>query len=106
MLPTLHKVWDTPFDLLRDVSNKHPSVASIVLTGYGTVQSAVEALRLGAVDFLTKPIVNEDLDKALDRARRHQALLEENTRLRTHLARPIRPCLRLQSNGFHAPCDE
>ncbi len=76
------------FDLLRDVSRKHPSIASIVLTGYGTVQSAVEALRLGAVDFLTKPIVNEDLFKALDRAKRHQALLEENTRLRSRLRAP------------------
>ncbi|GJM19322.1 MAG: sigma-54-dependent Fis family transcriptional regulator [Phycisphaeraceae bacterium] len=76
------------FDLLRDVAKHHPSVAAIVLTGYGTVQSAVEALRLGAVDFLTKPIVNEDLSKALDRAKRHQALLEENTRLRTRLREP------------------
>ncbi len=76
------------FDLLRDVSKKHPSVAAIVLTGYGTVQSAVEALRIGAVDFLTKPIVNDDLFRALDRAKRHQALLEENTRLRTRLREP------------------
>jgi DNA-binding NtrC family response regulator len=72
-------------ELLRDVARKHPSTAVIILTGYGTIESAVDALRLGACDYLTKPVVDAELDVALERALRQQALLAENQALRQRL---------------------
>lgn len=72
-------------ELLRTVGRRHRSTAVVMLTGYGTVETAVEALRLGAVDFLTKPVVDEELRIALERASRHHALLSENDSLRRRL---------------------
>jgi DNA-binding NtrC family response regulator len=56
-----------------------------MVTGYGTIESAVEALRLGAVDYLTKPVVDDELRIALERALKQQALLAENQVLRQRL---------------------
>src|SRR5689334_13761674 len=42
--------------LLRDIGVKHRGTAVVMLTGYGTIESAVESLRQGACDYLTKPI--------------------------------------------------
>ncbi len=39
-----------------------------MLTGYGSVEAAVEAIRLGAFDFLTKPLIDEELEMAIQRA--------------------------------------
>ncbi|HZW10067.1 MAG TPA: sigma-54 dependent transcriptional regulator [Phycisphaerales bacterium] len=72
-------------DLLSHIGKEHPGVAVVMLTGYGHVEGAVEALRLGAVDYLTKPVVDDELRLALERARRHHTLLAENTRLRRQL---------------------
>ncbi len=47
-------------DLLRRISERHPLTKGIVLTGYGSIQSAVEATKLGADNYLTKPIVIEE----------------------------------------------
>lgn len=69
-------------DLLGRINKNHRRTSVVMLTGYGTVESAVEALRLGAVDYLTKPVVDEELRIALQRALRHQALQTENMRLR------------------------
>lgn len=71
--------------LLRRIGREHRGVAVIVLTGYGTIESAVESLRLGAVDYLTKPVVDDELRMSLERALRQQALLAENEALRSRL---------------------
>jgi DNA-binding NtrC family response regulator len=72
-------------ELLRQVRKHHPSVVVIVVTGYGTIESAVEAVKLGAFDYLTKPIVDETLRWTLEKALRQQALLAENAALRSRL---------------------
>lgn len=72
-------------DLLREVRKRKIGSAVIVLTGYGTVESAVEALRLGAADYLTKPVVESELELAIERAIQQKALLQENARLRKQL---------------------
>lgn len=72
-------------DLLRHVGEHHRGTAVVMLTGYGHVEGAVESLRLGAVDYLTKPVVDDELRMALERAIRQQTLMAENTRLRTRL---------------------
>ena len=61
-------------EALREIRSAHPSVPVVMLTGYATVETAVESLRMGAIDFLTKPIVDDELRAALDRALNHVAM--------------------------------
>jgi len=72
-------------ELLRRVRKNHPSVAVINITGFGKIEAAVEAIRLGAVDYLTKPIVDDELRIAVGKAMQHHALLAENQTLRSQL---------------------
>ncbi len=72
-------------ELLREIHRRHFGTAVIMLTGYGTVEHAVESLRHGASDYLTKPIVDQELRLALERALRQRALLAENLNLRKRL---------------------
>lgn len=74
-------------ELLRRLRRQHPSVVPIVLTGYGKLASAVEAIKLGAVDFLTKPVVADDLRLSVDKAINQHALLAENGKLRRRLGK-------------------
>ena len=71
--------------LLEDVKSLHPETTVIVMTAFATVSSAVEAMRIGAGDYLTKPFALEELTEVLDRAgeRRHFDL--ESRRLREKL---------------------
>ena len=81
----------TGIDLLRKIKSNHPTTAVILLTGYAAIQTAVEALRIGAVDFLTKPVVDEELRLALHRALQQHEVLSENTNLRTRIASFTQP---------------
>ncbi len=72
-------------ELLRRCAKEHPGTVVLMLTGYGTIEQAVEAVRLGATDYLTKPVVDDELRMALERALRQQALLSENQALRAQL---------------------
>ncbi|MCC7145104.1 MAG: sigma 54-interacting transcriptional regulator [Phycisphaeraceae bacterium] len=73
-------------DLLKALRKKHESIVPIVITGYGKIESAVEAVKLGAVDYLTKPIVDDELRIAVSKAVRQHSLLDENRHLRSQLA--------------------
>jgi two-component system response regulator HydG len=72
-------------ELLQKVHDLHPEVAVIVLTQYGTIDSAVEATRMGALDYVTKPFRVEELRTRLERARRAVELQQENRLLREQL---------------------
>ena len=72
-------------ELLRRVHDTHPTVPVIVLTQYGTIDSAVTATRLGAVDYVTKPFRIEELRTRLERAARAVELQQENQLLREQL---------------------
>ena len=72
-------------ELLKRIVKEYPAVGVLLLTGYGTIESAVEAVRGGAVDYLTKPVVDAELKLALQRAIRQHQLLAENTRLKGRL---------------------
>jgi two-component system, NtrC family, response regulator AtoC len=72
-------------ELLREIRRKHRASATIMLTGYGTIESAIEALRLGASDYLVKPVVDAELRLSLQRALAQRELLAENQSLRTRL---------------------
>ena len=72
-------------ELLKRVRETHPTVPVIVLTQYGTIDSAVAATRLGAVDYVTKPFRIEELKSRLERAARSVELQLENNLLREQL---------------------
>ncbi|MFT3684675.1 MAG: sigma-54 dependent transcriptional regulator [Phycisphaerales bacterium] len=72
-------------DLLKRLTAEHPGTSVVMLTGYGSIDSAVQALRLGAADYLTKPVVDAELRIALERALRQQALAAENRALKQQL---------------------
>lgn len=74
-------------DLLREIRSKYPGTAVIMISGYGTIESAVEALRHGAVDYLTKPVVDMELRAAVERGLQQHALMSENVNLRQQLDR-------------------
>lgn len=74
------------FELLKLIKKKYTGTVAIVITGYGTIESAVEAIKMGAYDYLTKPIIDDDLLLAIERAIRQQSLLSENQALRSQLA--------------------
>jgi two-component system response regulator HydG len=73
-------------EVLRCVKEKSPETEVLVITGYGTIEKAVEAMKLGAADFLTKPFSSEEFGVKVDRLlSQHEArarLLRENQALR------------------------
>ncbi len=73
------------FDLLAHLRKTRPETSVIMLTGYGSVESAVEAIRHGAFDFLTKPLIDEELEMAIQRALHQREVLEENKALKAQL---------------------
>src|SRR6201997_3171597 len=72
-------------ELLKRVKQSHPRVPIIVLTQYGTIESAVEATRIGATDYVTKPFHIPELRTKLDRVVHSLELDEENRVLREQL---------------------
>jgi DNA-binding NtrC family response regulator len=71
--------------LLEEVQKRRLPVAVIVTTAYGSINDAVHAMRLGATDFLTKPVDIDHLRLVVGRALRERALLDELTALREQL---------------------
>ena len=70
---------------LRDLKRQQPDQAVIVMTAYGTVETAVEAMKLGAFDFIQKPFSTEELLLKLDRLLKYKHLARENEALRDQL---------------------
>jgi DNA-binding NtrC family response regulator len=71
-------------DLLRDMKKKHPESEFMILTGYPSLESAIEALRAGAFDYLIKPVLDLDLvtqkvGRALERRRLLQQVFRQTT---------------------------
>ena len=75
------------FDLLEQCLRKWPQMQVILLTGYGTADSAVEAIRAGAFDYLTKPLIDAELLMAIERALAQRQVVDENTQLKAQLDR-------------------
>lgn len=72
-------------ELLERIQHLHPHIAVMVLTQYGTIDSAVEATRKGALDYVTKPFRVEELRTRLERAMQAVELQQENRLLREQL---------------------
>jgi len=69
-------------DALRRIKERRPEAVIVVVTGYGTVQSAVQAMKNGAYDYVTKPFSVDELKLLLERVASHLKLKSENRLLR------------------------
>ena len=72
-------------DLVTAVRSSHEAVPGIVMTGYSSVETAVQALRLGAVDYLIKPYNNEEFIYSVERALSERRMRRENAMLKRNL---------------------
>lgn len=72
-------------EFLRRLQTTWPGTEVVVMTAFGSIETAVEAMRLGAYDYLTKPIDRERFDVVVAKALERQALAAENQRLRDRL---------------------
>jgi len=96
----LERVAEEPFDIvlldlkmagldgmetLRELKKIDPDVVSIMITGYPTIESAVQAVKLGAYDYLTKPCSPEELRIVVRRAAERRNLIFQNEQLRRRL---------------------
>jgi diguanylate cyclase (GGDEF)-like protein len=84
--------------LLQQVRREHPGTELVLLTGHASVESAVEALRMGAADYLRKPVDPDELVLVVQRTLERSRLLRDNVRLRDVLGtieacRALTPCL-------------
>ncbi|MFQ6083854.1 MAG: sigma-54-dependent transcriptional regulator [Candidatus Aminicenantia bacterium] len=70
---------------LKQVKEKYPETIVILMTAYGTVQTAVEAMKLGAYDYLTKPFSSDELILTLKRIEEIQSIKKENIELKEQL---------------------
>ncbi len=80
----------TGFDVLRHIRENHRQTAVILITAYASVETAVEAMKMGAYDYVTKPFKIDELQMTVQRALDYQAALRENVYLRKELKNKYR----------------
>lgn len=72
-------------EVLSKIHSRDPHLPVIIITAYGTIENAVEAMKQGAFDYITKPFNRDELRLTLDRALTMQRLEEENRELRAEV---------------------
>lgn len=75
----------TGFDLLKEIKFFSPETDVVIMTAFGTIEGAVEAMRAGAFDYISKPIDLDELELLIQRLRERRELLSENKLLREQL---------------------
>lgn len=81
----------TGIDILRKVKELSPSTIVVIITAFGSIENAVEAMRLGAFNYLIKPFSPDAIEAVIEKAQDHISLIEENSSLRQQIS----------SNGSH-----
>jgi DNA-binding NtrC family response regulator len=72
-------------EVLEQVKKINPEISFVIVTAYGTVENAVKAMRLGAFDYISKPVDLDELDLMIERIIEHKNLKSENQFLKTQL---------------------
>ena len=75
------------FDLLEQCRRNWPAAQVILMTGYGSPDGAIEAIRAGAFDYITKPLIDNELLMTIERAISQRSVRQENDNLRAQLDR-------------------
>lgn len=73
------------YDLLVEIKKRFPETDVVIMTAFGTIERAVDAMRAGAYDYISKPIELDDLELLLQRLQERQHLIRENKLLREQL---------------------
>ncbi|MGC4091940.1 MAG: response regulator [Polyangiaceae bacterium] len=73
-------------DLLREVTRAHPETLTVIMTGFGTVETAIDAMKRGAYDYILKPFKVEEVVHIVQRGLEKRRLTAENLRLREALS--------------------
>jgi two-component system NtrC family response regulator len=73
-------------ELIKEIKHERPETLLLVMTAYGTVETAVEAMRHGAYDYVSKPVDLNMLRLIVRKVREHYQLMQENRKLRSRLA--------------------
>lgn len=76
----------TGIDILRKVKELAPNTIVVVITAYGSIENAVEAMRLGAFNYLIKPFSPDTIEAIIEKAKEHVSLVEENQYLRQQIS--------------------
>mgnify|MGYP000418678206 FL=1 len=76
-------------DVLEHCKKNYPHIPVLIMTAFGSVESAVEAMRIGAFDYITKPFANEELLLSLSKAVSYAETQKDNVRLRQQLAEKL-----------------
>lgn len=79
----MHRV--TGMDVLRETMKLQPECRVMVITAFGTIENAVEAMRIGACDYITKPFTADELEILVERSLEFKKLRDENRSLRNEL---------------------
>jgi DNA-binding NtrC family response regulator len=87
-------------DILAQVRKEHPELQTIIVTGFANVKSAIESMRLGAFDYLTKPPNFDELGMRVAKAAEKTVLERENRRLRFQVQRGLSPDIITRSPAF------
>jgi len=74
-------------EIMAENSRGEAAIPVIIITAYGTIESAVEAIRKGAFDYITKPFRKEHVLLTIERAMKYRRLQKENLALRQELSR-------------------
>jgi DNA-binding NtrC family response regulator len=90
VITDIHMPGENGLDLLRELKAFDPSQNIIVITAYGTVESAVQALRSGAYDYLTKPFETDEIKLTVAKALERERLIAENRYLHAELEEKYR----------------
>jgi len=76
--------------ILRHVVDRSPDTMCIILTGYGTIEGAVEAIKAGAFHYITKPVKSAEILMVVEKALKYKLLEKENILLRQQLKKKYR----------------
>jgi DNA-binding NtrC family response regulator len=104
-------------ELLADVKRTRPEIGVILMTAFGSVETAVEAMKHGASDYLTKPVKSDELARVVERVMRETALRQEVNRLRKEVhkeysfhqilgkSKPMQAVFELIQRVSYSPCN-
>jgi two-component system response regulator HydG len=92
-------------DLLRASRSLSPETETVLMTAYGTVENAVDAMKQGAYDFVTKPLKRAQIVRVVNKALEKRSLVQENRSLRAQLAAEKRRSLIGQSLPWRRTMD-
>jgi two-component system response regulator AtoC len=79
----------TGIEILKKLKEISPKTIVVIVTGFGSIESAVEAMRLGAFNYLIKPFASDTIDAIIEKVREHLELINENEYLREQVTNGV-----------------